>query len=464
MTQGKRTTSTSKVRRRVRRSKPTPTPPRCARIRRPDPRAVHIRATETTLTAVAGLVGFGVFLRELGVDAELRRTFGRLKPDSRVLYPMAAQMRLLIDAAAAAEARVFGLEALANDPLFVHLAGGVVPSIDTVYRDLGRFDDEALAARDTMLAQHGFAPLAVAPPAVVHLDVDTTVEPLFGSQEGARPGPNPRYQGRPSYHPLLVRVAETNTVIGARLRPGDTSFGNADVPYVEGCLDRVRAAAPEAAVYVRIDAAGDCTHLLPAIADKGAFFLTRPRLTRDLAGAISLVTRWKTVDWDADGRPRRQVAEVPFRRGEWGDLEARVIAVRTLDRTYARHIYLWDDLDYTVQVYLTNEMVEAPEDVAARYDPRAGIEVLIRDLKHGWGCGQVPSHAFAANHAMLLLKLLTHNLMRRYVLRRFPELSRWTAPWLRRELILVPGRLLRGPGRERILRVPELSLLGRRLN
>ncbi|MGK3992325.1 transposase [Sorangium sp. So ce1024] len=278
--------------------------------------------------------------------------------------------------------------------------------------------------------------------------------------------PRPARHGCSAWRPwpLLVRVAETNTVIGARLRPGDTSFGNADVPYVEGCLDRVRAAAPEAAVYVRIDAAGDCTHLLRAIADKGAFFLTRPRLTRDLAGAISLVTRWKTVDWDADGRPRRQVAEVPFRRREWGALEARVIAVRTLDRTYARHIYLWDDLDYTVQVYLTNEMVEAPEDVAARYDPRAGIEGLIRDLKHGWGCGQVPSHSFAANHAMLLLKLLAHNLMRRYVLRRFPELSRWTAPWLRRELILVPGRLLRGPGRERILRVPELSLLGRRLN
>ncbi|XXZ40343.1 IS1380 family transposase [Sorangium sp. So ce327] len=452
------------MRQRTRRIKSKSTPLRRTRVRRPDPRAVHLRATETTLTGVARLVGFGVFLRELDVDAELRRTFGRLKPDSRVLYSMTAQMRLLLDAAAAGEARVFGLEALANDPLFVHLAGGVVPSIDTVYRDLCRFDDKALAALDTMLADHGFAPLAQAPPEIVHLDVDTTVEPLFGSQQGARPGPNPRYHGRPSYHPLLARVAETNTVIGALLRPGDTGFGNDDVPFVERCIDRVRAAAPEAAVYVRFDAAGDCTQMLRAIADKGAFFLTKPRLTRDLAGAISLVTRWKTVDWDADGRPRRQVAEVPFRRREWGDLQARVIAVRTLDRTYAKHIYLWDELDYTVQVYLTNERVEAPEDVAARYDPRAGIEGLIRDLKHGWGCGQVPSHIFAANHAMLLLKLLAHNLMRRYVLRRFPELSRWTAPWLRRELILVPGRLLRSPGRERILRIPELSLLARWLN
>ncbi|XXY04507.1 hypothetical protein WMF26_36750 [Sorangium sp. So ce185] len=34
--------------------------------------------------------------------------------------------------------------------------------------------------------------------------------------------------------------------------------------------------------------------------------------------------------------------------------------------------YLWEGLDDTVQVFLTNEPVEAPEDVAARYDARAG--------------------------------------------------------------------------------------------
>jgi hypothetical protein len=65
---------------------------------------------------------------------------------------------------------------------------------------------------------------------------------------------------------------------------------------------------------------------------------------------------------------------------------------------------------------------------------------------------------------MLLLKLLAFNLMRRFVLRRYPALIAWTAPWLRRELILVPGRLLRSSGRRRVLRIPELSLLGRRLN
>ncbi|XXU81970.1 hypothetical protein WMF21_29820 [Sorangium sp. So ce1099] len=60
---------------------------------------------------------------------------------------MAAQMRLLMDSALAGEERIFGIEALAVDPLFVHLAGGMVPSIDTVYRDLCRFETVALDGR-----------------------------------------------------------------------------------------------------------------------------------------------------------------------------------------------------------------------------------------------------------------------------------------------------------------------------
>jgi hypothetical protein len=68
---------------------------------------------------------------------------------------MHAQMRLLMDAIVVGEPRVFGVEALAADPLFTQLAGGVVPSIDTLYDDLARFDDAALAALEEMVAEHG---------------------------------------------------------------------------------------------------------------------------------------------------------------------------------------------------------------------------------------------------------------------------------------------------------------------
>ena len=369
-----------------------------------------------------------------------------------VVYPMEAQMRLLMDAAAVGEHRVFGVEALSADPLFVHLAGGVVPSLDTLYRDLRRFDEPALVALEEMMAAHGLEPVRAKRRPLVHLDVDTTVEPIFGEHEGALPGPNPRYHGRPSYHPILARCAETDTIVGAKLRPGDTSFGEADAPKVAAWIDRLRAATgPKTVIRVRIDAAGDCTAVMRTIDQKMAHFLIKAKTTSDLCLAIYRVPRgcWRTVDVDADGKPTRQVAEVNFARGEWNtrNLTVRVIAVRSLDRP-GKQLYLWDDADWTVQAFLTNDIHGDADELAHQYDGRAGVEPLIGELKSNWGIGKVPSADFEANHAALLIKLLTHNLLRRYVLVAAPTLAIWRAPWIRRALLVVPGRFgrhARGP-------------------
>ena len=134
---------------------------------------------------------------------------------------------------------------------------------------------------------------------------------------------------------------------------------------------------------------------------------------------------WRTVDVDADGKPTRQVAEVDFARGEWKarGLGVRVIAVRSLDRQ-GKQLYLWDDSEWTVQAFLTNDMHGDADELAHHYDGRAGVEPLIGDLKGAWGIGKVPTADFEANHAALLLKLLTHNLLGRYVLAMAPAGAR----------------------------------------
>jgi hypothetical protein len=379
-----------------------------------------------------------------------------------VVYPMAAQMRLLMDAAAVGEQRVFGVEALSADSLFVHLAGGVVPSLDTVYRDLRRFDEEAIADLEQMVAEHGLAPVRAKRRPLLHLDVDTTVEPVFGDHEGALPGPNPRYHGRPSYHPILARCAETDTVVGAKLRRGDTSFGEADAPTVGAWLDRLReAAGAHTLIRLRMDAAGDCAKFMRTINEHKAQFIIKAKTTADLCGAIWRVPSgcWRTVDVDADNKPSRQVAEVDFARGEWEaqGLKVRVIAVRSKDRQ-GKQFYLWEEADWTVQAFLTNDFDDDADELARGYDGRAGVEPLIGDLKGAWGIGKIPSADFNGNHAALLLKLLTHNLLRRYVLATAPALASWRAPWLRRALLVVPGRFGRSGRRPRLRLAPRPHL------
>ena len=55
-------------------------------------------APDAHLSSVGGLVSFNAFTREHGLHRELRRHFGRLKTGRGVVYPMAAQMQLLLDA------------------------------------------------------------------------------------------------------------------------------------------------------------------------------------------------------------------------------------------------------------------------------------------------------------------------------------------------------------------------------
>jgi Transposase DDE domain group 1 len=448
------TRSTGKVRRDVTGGKRGNGHRRHHPVRRPDPRRITSGPSDPGLTGVAGLVEFGAYLRELGVDHELQRKFGHLKRGPAVVYPVGAQMRLLMDLFAVGEHRPFGVESLSGDALFAHLAGGVCPSLDTLYRDLARFDEPTLCALDAMMASHGAVLVRSCSAKVVHLDIDTTVTPLFGEHEGGLLGPNPRYRGRPSYHPILARVAETDTILGAELRPGDRGFGGDDVKTIESWIDRCREAiGPKKLLYVRVDAAADCTAIMRGIGQRGAFYVVKARMTADLCGAAQMTTRWTTVDRDADGKPSRQVAEIEFARNEWlaNGLNVRVIAVRSKDRPNGKQLFLWELDDYTVQVFLTNDMHSSIDDLAHRYDGRAGIEPLIAELKGAYGIGKVPSYGFDANHAALLLKMLVHNLLRSFVAAEHPRLRAWRAPWLRRALLCIPGRLITR-GRSRKLR------------
>ena len=113
--------------------------------------------------------------------------------------------------------------------------------------------------------------------------------------------------------------------------------------------------------------------------------------------------------------------------------------------------------EYTAHAYLTNDIYSDADVLAQDYDGRAGIEPLIGEFKSCWGIAKVSSGSFDANHVTLLLKLLTHNLLRRYVAEKAPHLRTWRAPWLRRALILIPGRLVTTAGRKLVLHMAPRS-------
>jgi len=449
--------STHKVRRRALGGKPARGHERQRTgrpVRRGNPQTIVAGKDDPTLTSVGGLGAFGVFLQRIGFVPQLHTHFARLKSHKNVVYGMPNQIRMLIDAELSGCHRVFGLEALAGDALFTYLAGGELPCLDTVYRDLERFDADALVALERLMFERGLADVTVGMFKRVHLDIDTTVLPLFGEQEGARKGHNSRYHGRPSYHPIVARLAESSTVVGAKLRYGDTGFGAEQAADVIEYVSRVRrAVGKKCQVYVRIDGAADCVDIMSAIDDGGDYFVTKADMTKDLIGAIAAQNRWTTIDADAYGKPTLQVAEIDFCRDVWRKAKTkyRVVAVRSTERLNGKQIALWDN-DFTVQAFITNDRRSSGIEVAETYDGRAGIESQIADWKGAWNIGKVPSKVFDANHAAFLLKLLSFNLMRSWLRADYTHMLCWRTAWVRRALILRPGRLLRS-GRSHRLRL-----------
>jgi len=65
------------------------------------------------------------------------------------------------------------------------------------------------------------------------LELDSTVETVYGSQEGAEVGYNPQKPGRSSYPPQLCRERRTGLTLWSRLRRGNTVSANDFVSFLE---------------------------------------------------------------------------------------------------------------------------------------------------------------------------------------------------------------------------------------
>ena len=119
---------------------------------------------------------------------------------------------------------------------------------------------------------------------------------------------------------------------------------------------------------------------------------------------------------------------------------------------------LWDDLDLSVHVYVTNDWTRDLDTLARLYDDRAAIEPLIAELKNAFGIGKVSTSDFEANEAAFLIKLLAYNLMRRWALQTCESIAHWRATWIRRAALCVPARLLRINGRWELRLAPRPML------
>jgi len=87
----------------------------------------------------------------------------------------------------------------------------------------------------------------------VTISIDTTVETVYGDQQGARKGHNPSHRGKKGYRPVLGFIDETREYLNGKLRKGETISGKETADFVK----KIRGQLPACVRNVLIRADGE---------------------------------------------------------------------------------------------------------------------------------------------------------------------------------------------------------------
>ena len=154
------------------------------------------------------------------------------------------------------------------------------------------------------------------------LDVDTTVKPLYGKQEGATISYNPKKPGRPSHSYHTYLMAGLRLVVGAEVHSGDQHSGRHSLPGLLKILDTL---SPERRPkIVRGDCGFGANPIMAPLEDRGQPYLFKLRLSKNVKRHIERVF-WEG-DW-ADAGQGWQGKDGRLRLIGW-PAERRVVVLR----------------------------------------------------------------------------------------------------------------------------------------
>src|SRR4051812_1247802 len=220
------------------------------------------------------------------------------------------------------------ITALRCDPVNPPLLGmRKVVSEDVVRRGLAKIDETA--GMDWLQAHLDYcvSPLLQEPWV---LDVDTTIKPLYGTQEGAVVGYNPRKPGRPSHCYHTYMMSTLRLVLSVDVQPGDQHNVKPASDGLWSLLDRLgRSRWP---ALLRGDSHWGNEPVMARAEREGMPYLFRLRATRNVNCALQKAMLER--DW-TDAGQGWQGKETSLRLMGWSRQRRVILLRRKLDRPLA---------------------------------------------------------------------------------------------------------------------------------
>ncbi|MBS3920935.1 MAG: transposase [Deltaproteobacteria bacterium] len=287
----------------------------------------------------------------------------------------------------------------------------------------------------------------------IHIDVDTTVETVYGLIQGAKRGHNPGHRGKKGLRPVLAFVAETREYLAGKLRRGETisgrevaqlilSFGK----LVPSCVKRV---------IVRMDAEMYSWAAVKACLRLRYEFIISAKRTRP---------PFDPKGWYSVGRNKEiQYNHCFFQPSGW-EKACRFVAQRIpkekeSDPREPVQFELFEDDRYKYRIFVTS-LPSKPHQVIQEYDGRAGAESLIGEAKRE-GLAAIPTQKFQSNQAYFQIVMFSYNLWRYMIafahLNDQEQKTQNTIHVSRLKLLFIAAKIVSGKNRIRVNYSSHLS-------
>jgi hypothetical protein len=407
------------------------------------PRNLAIRFVTATLTHYGGVYLVHRFLSRIGFRAAIAREVRWAQRNNR--YTVGEMLLALLYPMILGLERIETTQLLRQNGVFQYLTGlPSYPDATTLRRFLLRAAPTALAqirhVHDRLLQRMSVRPR---PPARLLFDLDSTVLGVYGRQEQAKIGYNPIKRGRPSSHPLLCFEGQTKDFWHGELRPGDAHTATGTLALVQACWAKIPAGVRS--VLLRADKGCYDHALVEWLEARKAGFVIVARLTLPIKRKLPHL-RYVTASRDVE------VAEFRYQPIRWPHPYRFVIVRRPDPDEPSAQLTLFQLGRYRYQVFVTN-LTLRPLNLWRFYNDRAGVELLIRQLKGDYALGSIPTRHFFANETYFHLLLLAYNLVNWFKRLCLPlDFQAATLQTLRHKILLMPAQLRRVENR------PSLAL------
>jgi len=400
---------------------------------------------QPNLTGFGGMPLLTSFIEKMGIEEDLEDVFdhqGYIYSTSDILLSAITGITVGVD-------RLYHLNAIRNDAALTKALGlDQLPEESNLRRQLTQASNKEVERMRQVISKNLTKANQTDKTVEIGLDIDSTVATVYGKQEGAEVGYNPKKRGRPSYSIKTAFIANNGDCVNLRLDGGKSHSKERFKEFFEKTLSLLPSNYK--IVFVRLDKGYFGEDTFQYLEEKGIRYVAASKNTQPLRKKAALLS---DKEWEEIEKNSLYFTEIDYSYKTWKS-ERRMIIKKSLSPNPNYDEKEKDifgnpvEPPYTVEYrfYVTNISKSELNKLSCYrfYNNRATVENRIKEQKLGFNLDKLAVHNKEGNEVYILLVALTYNILNWFKRFLLPEEFRSRCiKWIRMYLLNLPAIIQR---------------------